>query len=206
MNPTTTRSQDRDRRKKKLWVVLGVGLLATAVAGGGALSTLTTSISGNEFRAAVPDADGVEPEGALVRITGQAIDHEFDSSTFNHQVRASWVLENQGTSATTFDGHFRTAAGSDEALAAALTVQYGEVDANGDVVRWVDGGTVANPTPFAQATGIGAIDGGTRIPIEVRVVLEDPSAIAADDEALIGEMLRVAADFTVSYLDPVDRA
>lgn len=204
MKPTTSTS-DRDRRKKKLWVVLGVGLLAAAVAGGGALSTLFTTISGNEFRAAVPNTEDV-PEGALVRITGAAIDHEFDSSTFNHLVRASWVLENHGPTATTFDGHFRTVSGSDETLAAALLVQYGEVDPDGEVVGWIDGGTVADPTPFAEATGIDTINGQTQIPIEVRVVLEDPGVIASNDDDLIGQMIRVAADFTVSYLDPINRA
>lgn len=190
-----------ETRKKKIWTVVAVGALTAAVAGGGALSTLYTSVSGNEFRAEVPDA-AVAPEGGLLQISGAAIDHTFDATTFNEAVRASWVLENRGALATEFDGQFATLAGIDADLAAALVVQYGEVDAGGTVVRWVDGGTVAAPRSFATATGIDSIDGGDSIPVEVRVVLEDPTLIASADPDEIGETLRVVADFTVSYLDP----
>lgn len=190
-----------DTRKKKIWTVVAVGALTAAVAGGGALTTLYSSISGNEFRAEVPDS-AVEPEGGLLQITGAAIDHTFDATTFNEEVRASWVLRNRGTLATEFDGQFVTVAGIDADLAAALVVQYGQVDAGGAIIQWVDGGTVAAPRSFATATGIDSIDGGDSIPVEVRVLLEDPTLIASDDPAEIGETLRVVADFTVSYLDP----
>lgn len=189
-----------ENRKKKIWTVVAVGALTAAVAGGGALTTLYTSVSGNEFRAEVPD-EAVAPEGGLLRITGAPIDHTFDSTVFNSEVTASWVLENQGALTTEFDGQFATLTGVDADLAAALVVQYGVVDGGGDL-RWADGGTVAAPRSFATATGIDSIDGGDSIPVEVRVVLEDPTLIASADPVEIGETLRVVADFTVSYLDP----
>lgn len=201
MSTRTSRPAD-DNRKKTIWTVLGVGLLAAAVAGGGALSTLSTSIAGNQFRATVP-GDGETPDGGLLRLTGQAIDHEFDSSVYNDLVRASWVLTNHGPQSTAFDGTFQTLADVDATLASALVVQYGETDAAGQVTRWVHGGTIAAPLTFAEALGIDAIDGTSQIPVEVRVLLEDPSLIASDVAEEIGATLRVAADFTVRYLDPL---
>lgn len=198
----TTTEQKKSR--KKIWTVVGVGVLAAAIAGGGALTTLYTSIAGNQFRAAVPD-EGVDPDGALLRISGLPINHTFDSSTHNHQVRADWVLTNVGQDTTEFDGRFETLASIDEDLAEALVVQYGVVDAAGQVTSWRAGGTVAEPRTFAEATGISSIDGGEEIPVVVRVLLEDPTSIASGDPAEIGEMLHVVADFTVSYLDPLPR-
>lgn len=193
-------------RKKKLWTVVGVGALAAAVAGGGALSTLYTSIAGNEFRAPVIGADQ-EVDGSLLVLSGDPIDYTFDSTTYNDQVQASWVLENQGELTTQFEGQFETLANVDEDLAAALTVQYGVVDAaSGEVTSWRDGGSLASPRTFSQATGIDAIDGGETIPVAVRVILEDPSLIATEDAEQLETVLQVVADFTVSYMDPLERA
>ncbi|WP_217616836.1 hypothetical protein [Cellulomonas sp. GbtcB1] len=194
---------ENKKSRKKVWTAVGVAALAVAVAGGGALTTLYTSIAGNQFRTTVPDA-AVDPEGALLQLEGQAIDHVFDSSTYNHQVRADWVLKNRGPDTTQFDGAFETLANVDQNLAQALVVQYGVVDpVSGDVTAWRAGGTVAAPTSFAAATGIDSIAGDAEIPVVVRVLLEDPTLIASDDDEEIGEVLRVVADFTVSYLDPL---
>lgn len=199
MNAAIEKSESR---KKKIWIVLGVGALAAAIAGGGALSTLSTSIANNEFRSTVADSEQ-ETQGALLVLHGERIDHDFDSSTYNHQVQGLWELENQGPAATTFDGSFETLADIDQNLAEALEVQYGLVDADGETVRWVEAGTLAAPESFATVTGIGSIEGNTTIPVRVQVVLADPSLIASADPDEIATALSVVADFTVSYLDPL---
>lgn len=192
------------KSRKKLWAAVGVGVLAVAVAGGGALTTLNTTISGNDFRALVPQSSD-QPEGALLQISGAPIDHVFDSDTFNHQVRADWTLVNRGLQAASFDGRFTTLANIDAELADALVVQYGVVNADGEVTGWRDGGTVAQPRGYATATGIDSIPGESELPIVVRVLLEDPTLIATENEDEVGQMLRVVADFVVSYMDPLSR-
>lgn len=186
-------------RSKKIWTIVGVGALAAAVAGGGALSTLVTSIDGNRFTAPVPGST-TQPGGALLTIDGTPINHPFETGAYNQLVQASWELENHGPDTATFDASFRTLADIDPALADALTVSYGLHDADGTLVGWADGGTVARPTPFATATGIDSIAGHTTIPVLVEVKLEDPSVLA--DDSAVGGTLTVVADFVVSYLDP----
>lgn len=199
MNAAIEKSESR---KKKVWIVLGVGALAAAIAGGGALTTLYTSINNNEFRTTVADSEQ-ETEGALLVLHGERIDYDFDSSTHNDQVQGLWYLENRGAQTTSFDGTFELLADIDQNLAATLVLQYGLVNADGETIRWRDAGTLADPASFATVTGIGSIDGGDLIPVHVRVLLEDPSGIAWADPDMIGTELSVVADFTVSYLDPL---
>lgn len=198
----SAQTENNNSRKKKIWTVVGVGALAAALAGGGALTTLFTSVDGNDFRSTVADSEE-ETQGSLLRLTGDPMDKEFDSSTHNDQVQAEWTLENLGPATTEFAASFEMLADIDQDLAEALVVKYGLVDADGVTVRWVDGGTVAQPLDFGTVTGLTAIDGYTQIPVHVQVILEDPSLISSDDPELIDTPLRVLADFVVSYLDPL---
>ena len=201
MSNETTKN---DSRKKKIWTVVGVGALAVAVAGGGALSTLYTSIADNRFAAAVPeDTEEVPTEGALLRISGEPISYRFDSANFNDRVVGEWVLTNEGTMAAPFDGGFELREQVSAELARALDVEYGVVDGSGAVTRWVPAGTVADTASFAEVLGIDSIEGGQSIPVHVRVLLTDPSLIEGAGE--VGDELEVRADFTVSYLDPLSR-
>ncbi|MEV7973211.1 hypothetical protein [Cellulomonas sp. NPDC089187] len=194
-----TQQVEQKKNHRKVWAVLGVAALSMGVVGVGALSTLYTSIDDNHFSAAVPDKE-VPTKGALLRLTGDPIDHVFDSAKHNDLVIGSWTLTNHGTDTTEFDGTFELGTPVSADLAKALTVQYGIVDAQGKVTRWVDAGTVAKTATFGSVTGITSIDGAAAIPVEVRVVLEDPALI--EDAGTVGEMLKVNADFVVSYLDP----
>ena len=191
--------QRRGPARARVWTVVGVGALAAAMAGTGALSTLYTSITGNELRAAVPGTDGAD--GALLVISGDPIDKTFDTGQYVDQVQAVWTLENRGPVAATFDGRFEVGAGVSAELAAALDVEYGVTDASGTVTRWLPAGTVAAPATFADVLGIEQIAGHSTLPVPVRLVLADPAALLdAGDE---GDELRVVADFVVSYLDPL---
>lgn len=196
-------SRKTTSRRRKIWTVLGVAALATALAGSGALTTLSTSIAGNEFRSTVPDPES-GTEGALLELHGDPIDADFDSGTFNHQVDATWDLINHGPSATTFDGRFVPLADIDEQFAEALLVQYGTTGEGGeDDTTWHDAGTVAAPLSYAEVTGVSSIEGFENRAVHVRVILQDPSLIASADPDQIGVPLTVRADFVVSYLDPL---
>lgn len=208
MNHTTENGEKKSR--KKLWAVVGVGALAVGLAGGGALTTLYTSITGNDFRTAVPeeydeDRPETETEGALLTIAGDPMVHEFDSSTHNDLVQASWTLTNEGKAAAPFDGTFVPVGAISPELAAALTVEYGVHGADGAIQGWVPAGTLADQVSYAEALNLGdsTIAGGEERPIAVRVVLPDPRVLADDEN--IGAELRVVANFTVSYIDPLDR-
>ncbi|WP_147463530.1 hypothetical protein [Cellulomonas triticagri] len=194
----------KNTSRKKTWTAVGVGALAVAVAGAGAYSTLTTSIADNRFSAAVPEETDEPVEGALLVLEGKEIDKTFDSDTLNDWAVGDWTLTNRGASATEFDGTFQLHNDIDQALAEALKVQYAVVDDAGDVVRWRDAGTVAATGSLSEVLGIDSIAGESTIPVVVRVLLEDPQVLVGADET--GAPLHVLADFTVSYLDPIERS
>lgn len=203
MSTTTDRARPahpRRRTRRRIAAVAGVAALAVTAVGGGALTTLFTSITGNTLRAEVPP-DGTTPEGSLLRVTGDPIDHTFDTSGHVDQVRGDWTLTNHGADATTWDGAFDLRSGVPATLAAALTVEYGVVDDQGRVTDWREAGTLAEHRSIgdvlhgAQAVPIA---GGASVPIAVRLVLPEPR----DLEGAAGDELTLVADFTVSYLDP----
>ncbi|WP_158374849.1 hypothetical protein [Cellulosimicrobium cellulans] len=190
----------RGRSLRTIAAVVGIGAVAATAVGTGALSTLYTTLAGNTFRAEVPDA-GTAPQGALLRIAGDPIDHTFDTSGHVDQVRGDWTLTNHGPDATTWDGAFDVGADVPATLAAALTVEYGVLDDQGQVIGWRDAGTLAEHRSIGDVlhgTQAVTIAGGESVPIAVRVVLPDPR----DLEGAAGDELTLVADFTVSYLDP----
>jgi hypothetical protein len=189
--------------RKKVAAAVGVGALVAAMAGTGALNTLYTSITGNQFRAAVP-AETDTAEGALLEITGTPIDKTFNTGQYNDQAQATWTLTNHGPDATEFDGTFEVTNPVSDELAAALSVEYGVTNAAGDITRWRPAGTLDAPRTFADVLGISEIEGESELAIPVRLVLADPSDLVdAGDE---GDVLRVTADFVVSDLDPLLQA
>lgn len=200
---TTTTERSTTKSRKKIWAACGAGALAFALVGGGALTTLSTAIQGNEFRAAVPTEE--QPAGALLRLDGDPLSYTFDSSTYNDQVQTVWTLSNVGQTDAPFDGQLEVVGEVSEALAQALHLEYGVVDDDGTVRAWRSAGTLAESRSFAETLSLGeaTIAGGTEVPVAVRVLLPDPTGL--QDEGEVGELLEVVADFTVSYLDPLDR-
>jgi hypothetical protein len=206
-----TAHTDRSRsRKKKIWTTIGVAALAAAVAGVGALSPFYTYVRDNVFTTTVPEEydpsdPDTRPDGGYLVLTGDAIDHPFDSSRYLDSVDAFWTLENRGAVPIEFDGDFRLHTDIDPELAAVLEVYYGigtEADGAAGTIDWQPAGTIAAPDrTFAEALGIDEIAGDETIPVAVSVVLVDPTGLA--DVGDLGDDLRVKADFRVSYLDPL---
>src|SRR6478736_7392551 len=197
----TTGTTDQPRRRwRTTAAVAACAALGVAAVGGGALTTLYTAITGNTFRAEVP-AEGTTPEGALLEITGSPIDHTFDTSGHIDQVRGDWTIVNRGQDATTWDGAFDLGADVPATLAASLTVEYGVLDAQGQVTGWRAAGTLADHRSIGEVLhGAQAVPiaGDESVPVAVRVVLPDPRSL----EGTAGDELTLVADFTVSYLDP----
>ncbi|WP_158373335.1 hypothetical protein [Cellulosimicrobium cellulans] len=186
--------------RRRAWVAGGAAVLVAAMAGTGALSTLYTSITGNEFRAAVP-SDTDRPDGARLVVTGDPIDKTFDTTVLNDRVQATWTLANEGPRAATFDAAFEVRNDVSAELAAAISVDYGVTDAGGAVTAWRSAGTLAAPATFADVLGIDEVAGDASVTVPVRLTLVDPADLVdAGDE---GDELRVTADFVVSYLDPL---
>jgi hypothetical protein len=195
MTDATIVTPDKKNRKK-LWTVVGVGALAAAVAGGGALSTLTTAIDGNRFAGAVPGEGPLD--GAQLVISGQAIDHTFDTTSFHsgEYAQGTWTLVNNGGDAAAWDGTLAATGEVPASLAGALEVEFG--DGSGG---WHAAGTLAEQVSYATALGIAGneLAGESQVVIPVRLSLPDPSLLSGTE----GELLEVLADFTVTYLNPL---
>ncbi|RMI14025.1 hypothetical protein [Cellulomonas triticagri] len=198
---TTTTPQTQDSRKKKIWTVVGVGALAAAIAGAGAVSILNTTIGDNRFKAEVPtEGEGVT-RGVHLAIAGQEFDETFDAITANRQYQREWVLTNSGPDTGTFDGEFTNFSQLDAALGDALTIEY-QVTGDGIDTGFVPAGTLASGASFADATGISTIDGNETLTITVRVTLVDPTVLGTTPEGDDPVTLNVAGDFVVSYTNP----
>ena len=192
----------QSRRRSRLaqaGAAVGAGALVAAMAGTGALSTLYTSITGNEFRAVVPGPE--RPDGASLVISGDPIDKTFDSTVYNDQVQATWTLENRGPHAAEFDGTFRLGDDVSPDLAAALTVQYGVTGSSGEVTEWRAAGRLDAPASLGEVLGVDEIAADTSVRIPVRLILSDPEELRPAGD--VDDTLRVTADFVVSYLDPL---
>lgn len=198
---TTTTPQTQDSRKKKIWTVVGVGALAAAIAGAGAVSVLNTTIGNNSFSASVPGEGDEITRGVHLAIDGDAFDATFDATTVNRQFSKQWTLTNNGPDAGTFGAEFKNFSQLDQVLAGALSVEY-QVTGDGIATGYVDAGTLASGASFAEATGISTIAGNSSLTIDVRVTLLDPSVLGTTPEGEEPETLNVAGDFVVSYTNP----
>lgn len=197
----TNQIENEKKSRKKFWAVVGVGALVAATIGGGALTTLYTTIADNEFNATVTDG---EVHGARLVLNGDAMEHTFDTTTFHDPVLAEWTLTNHGDTATTWDGNFDLLNGISETLAQHLRVEYG-IHRDGRLTSWRDAGTMADSRTFGDVvfgSSELSIAGGESIPVAVRVSLPDPALL----DGTVGDELQVLADFTVSYLDPIERS
>lgn len=187
-----------NRNKKLLAVGVAVALGATT-AGVGANWDHITSVVGNQFTATVTDLDPGEVGNALLVITGDPINHDFDTTKFNDVVEARWTLTNRGTATAQYAATFEPTESISQNLAENLDLFYGVTDAAGDVTSWTPAGTMAAPVEYTTAMGTGSeFAGSTSIDIPVRIVLEDPTLLEGEADTLH----TVVADFTVSYMNP----
>jgi hypothetical protein len=185
--------------KKRAGVLGAAALLVAGVAGVGAVTTLTTALTGNHFSADVRAEDDDPVTGARVEVTGDPIVHTFDTTKYNDVAPGTWTITNHGTDGAPFDGTFAPTGEISASLAENLTVQYGDDIVAGQPTTWRDAGTLANPVSYADALSLkdATLAGGESRVVPVRVILSDPTALEGD----AGETLTVGATFTVTYVD-----
>jgi len=185
----------RKEGRKRLAVMAAAGLLVVGVAGVGAVTTLTTSLGGNQFSASIDS--NVDPAGALLVVTGEPIVHEFDITTFNDSVDGAWTIENMGDVGVSYDGVLTAIGDVPASLAAQLRVEYGLVDSQGEVTQWIGAGTLAESRSYNDTVGNSAasLDAAEVQLVPVRITLADPTQLEGAD----GETLTVHASFDVTY-------
>ncbi len=184
--------------KKRAGVLAAAALLVAGAVGTGAVTTLTTALSGNQLSADVRSDD--DPiSGARVVVTGDPIVHTFDTTKYNDIAPGTWTITNLGTDAAPFDGTFAPTGDIADSLAENLTVQYGDDIVAGQPTTWHDAGTLAAPVSYADALSLAdaTLAGGESRVVPVRVILSDPTAL----QGTAGETLTVGATFTVTYVD-----
>lgn len=192
-------------KKQKRLGALGVAaLLVTGAVGTGAVTTLTTALTGNRFSADVPalDENGkplVPVTGAKIEVSGAPLVYKFDVTKYNDTVQGTWTVINRGDIAAPYNGTLVTAGDVSASLAEQLTVQYGKVSRNGALVSWEDAGTLAKPLTYAEAMGSAQLSlaAGASQSIPVRVILPDPTKLKGTK----GETLTVNGTFKVTYTD-----
>lgn len=186
------------KNRTKVLAVIAAGALGVGAIGVGANWDHVTSIVDNRFSATAPD-DREEIGGALLSVAGAPIDHVFDTTKYNQYVDATWTVTNRGSDAARYAANFESTGEISANLAQNLQVRYGVTDDAGQVTRWVNAGTLADPVEFTSALGLpSSIGGDASIQVPVRIVLEDPTAL----EGEAGDEHRVTADFVVSYMNP----
>ncbi len=187
------------KTNKRVGAGVVAGVLAVGMVSTGAVTTLYTAITGNQFSADVRGEDDPPLTGALLDLMGAPMVHTFDTTRYNDQVTGIWMLENNGPDATAFDGILE-AVGADvpPTLAAQLQIEYGQIGESGTI--WHDAGTLLAPTSYADALGLSnpTVQGHGVVDIPVRVTLANPAALEGEP----GQTLTLDASFTVSYLDP----
>ena len=192
---------DNTRSTKKKLLAAGVAVAVGAgMVGVGANWDRVDRIAGNTFTAEIPDPDA-GMDGAVLRIDGDPIEHDFVTTTFGDFTQEEWTLTNIGPDAAPFQGTFKHVGAISTDLAENLTVEYGAVDENGDVVPgvFVDGGTMAAPKELTEALGIPSeFPGYGQMTILVRVTLDDPTLLEGDE----GDVHSIVASFDVEYMNP----
>jgi len=187
-------------RKKKILVAGTAALLVAGVAGGGALITAQSTISGNRFEAVKPAAS-TPPAGSHLVLSGTPIDHTFDGTTFDEQVEATWTLQNDGNADAIYTGALtpRTVDATSDGLAQQLEVDY-SLDGN----QWAPAGHLDAPMELGAALkdagiipdGLSEAKGGSS-EVHVRIRLSDPRNLPGADL----DHLKVNAQFAVDYMD-----
>lgn len=139
------------------------------------------------------------PDAGRVAVTGDPLVHVFDLGTPGDAVTGLWRVTSAAPEATTYDGVLTADDALPGALAHALVVQYGEPGTDGEVLAWHDAGTLARPRSLADALPTSTTVSAARpVDVPVRVALHDPAAVGGRP----GDVHRVTATFTVSYLEP----
>lgn len=179
-------------KNQKTVGALGIGVVLVAgLVGTGAVTTLTSVLSGNEFDATISRT--TPPTGALVEVSGAPLTHTFDVTKFNDSVEGTWTIENKGTVDAPYDGTLAPHGEVSASLAQNLTVEYS------DGTTWYKAGTLDAPLSYAAATGrpSPSLAVGATQSVPVRITLDDPTLLQGED----GANLRVSANFTVTYTD-----
>lgn len=189
------RENTRSPKKKLLAAGMAVALGAGMV-GVGANWDYVTSVIGNQFNATVADPDATQRDRALLQISGDAIEKNFDVAINNDFVTADWTITNIGERDAQFAADFLPAVAIDEVLAENLEVFY-SVD-GGQERR---AGTMADSAELTAVTGLSdVLAKGESVDVQVRIVLPNPGELLIDGENEIGDRLSVVADWNVDYL------
>jgi LPXTG-motif cell wall-anchored protein len=169
----------------------------TARRGAAALAALALAV-GAALVAAGPAAASAASGGDL-DLAGDPLVHTFDLDRPGDSVTGEWTVTARTERPVGFDGVLRPDGEPDRGLAAALTVEYGAVGADGAVAGWHPAGTLAAPRSYADALGADPVaQAGEPVVIPVRVSLPDPSLVTGEP----GRTVQVEASFTVTYLAP----
>lgn len=137
--------------------------------------------------------------GGHLELGGDPLVHTFDLDRPGDAVTGEWTVTGRTARTVGFDGVLRPDDDPAPDLAAALTVEYGSVGADGAVAAWHPAGTLAAPLSYADAVGADPVTrAGEPVVIPVRVSLPDPSLVTGEP----GRTVEVGASFTVTYLAP----
>lgn len=139
--------------------------------------------------------------GRVLSLSGDPLVHTFDTTVAGDQVEGVWTLTNAGAQRVGYDGALAPVGEFSPELAAGVVVEYGVVDAAGQVGRWVSAGTLARPVPYGTATGVRpAVDGRSTVSIPVRLTLVGTAAL----HAAPSRSHTVGATFSVTSLASTD--
>lgn len=183
----------QNRRKiARLAVAATAVALVAGSAGGGALLTAQSSLTGNkwETKASAPAPAPTE----TVTVTGTPFDAHLDAT--DTTATRDWVITNHSkTHAATLSGIF-TPKGSSSANADSVKVEYGHnnsIISTGVNYKWKDGGTLAHPESFSLGDVLqsgSTIAPNQSITVRVKTTFDDPkTGVDATD----------AADFGITY-------
>lgn len=172
-------------RSRTRWALVSVAAAGLAV--------------GGDAAAAGTRAANVDPATAIT-VQGEPLTHTFDLAHPGDAVAGEWRVTAAGAANSAapvpFDGVLTSDRPVTETLARGLAVEYGRVDAVGQLVEWHAAGTLAEPVSYGDALGAEPrVHAGGQVVVPVRVSLPDPAAVTGAP----GEVQVVRAAFVVSW-------